>query len=139
MKKNDQLSSIAPYFIVDDVSDTIGFYCQKLGFEVLWKGERPLFAIVRRGGVRLMFRQLKEKGLSTPNRTNHLKAGWHTDAAYAWDAYIWVEDADLLHKQFVNKGVSIVREIENTEYGLRDFEVEDNNGYILCFGQDLDN
>jgi len=32
----------------------------------------------------------------------------------------------------------IAREIENTPYGCRDFDVKDNSGYILCFGQVLD-
>jgi hypothetical protein len=29
-----------------------------------------------------------------------------------------------------------VREIEETHYGYREFEIEDLNGLLLCFGQD---
>jgi hypothetical protein len=52
----------------------------------------------------------------------------------AWDAYIWVENADELYAEFSGKGVKIARSICDQEYGCRDFDVEDCNGYRLCFG-----
>ena len=55
----------------------------------------------------------------------------------AWDAYIWINNADAIWSEFKGKGVKIVREICDQSYGCRDFEVEDCNGYRLCFGQDL--
>ena len=55
----------------------------------------------------------------------------------AWDAYIWVPDADALHAEFVAKGGMIARGLCNQEYGCRDFDVLDCNGYRLCFGQNL--
>ena len=55
----------------------------------------------------------------------------------AWDAYIWVDDADALYAEFKSKGVTIARDICDQPYGCRDFDVEDCNGYRLCFGHDL--
>jgi uncharacterized glyoxalase superfamily protein PhnB len=37
-----------------------------------------------------------------------------------------------------SKGVKITREIADRLYGCRDFDVEDCNGYRLCFGQDIE-
>jgi len=34
-------------------------------------------------------------------------------------------------------GVKIARDICDQPYGCRDFDVEDGNGYRLCFGQDI--
>ncbi|WP_299116003.1 VOC family protein [uncultured Winogradskyella sp.] len=121
-------------WIVENVEKSIAFYSTKLGFEIDWVGEGPKFAILSRGNFYVMLRQLKEKGHARPNRISFIKAGWHTEGQEAWDAYIWVKDADKLYKEFIANDVSIIKPIQNTQYGNRDFEIEDIDGYILCFG-----
>jgi predicted enzyme related to lactoylglutathione lyase len=123
---------VAPYFIVDDVVKTANYYRDKLGFEYdrFW-GEPPSFCMVRRNGVTVMLKQLEKTGLMRPN-------GVADPDNVPWDAYIWIDDADALSTEFKTKGVKIVRELENQPYGCRDFDVEDCNGYRLCFGQDLE-
>ena len=37
-----------------------------------------------------------------------------------------------------SRGVKITREICDQPYGCRDFDVDDCNGYRLCFGQDIE-
>src|SRR5438067_1403601 len=125
--------TIAPYFIVDDVVTTASYYRDKLGFryERFW-GEPPCFCMVYRSGVVIMLSQLPTKGVMRPN---HLTEG---EAGEAWDAYIWVENADALHAEFKSRGVTIPRGICDQPYGCRDFDVEDCNGYRLCFGQNLE-
>ena len=39
--------------------------------------------------------------------------------------------------EFKSKGVKITRDLCDQFYGCRDFDVEDCNGYRLCFGQSL--
>ena len=123
--------SVAPYLIVDDVVATANDYRDRLGFdyERLW-GDPPCFCMVRRNGVVIMLGQLEATGVMRPNRTVDPEGS-------AWDAYIWIDNADALHAEFKSKGVKIVREICDQMYGCRDFDVEDCNGYRLCFGQDL--
>jgi len=123
---------IAPYFFVDDVVKTANDYRDQLGFEYerFW-GEPPAFCMVYRRGVVIMLAQLEQKGGVRPNRLVDPEGG-------AWDAYVWVDDADTLHAEYRAKGVKIVRELCDQEYGCRDFEVEDRNGYRLCFGHHLD-
>ena len=124
--------SVAPSFIVDDVVATANFYRDKLGFtyERFW-GEPACFCMVHRRGIIFMLSQLPETGLMRPNRL----ADRHGEA---WDAYVWVDDADALHSEFKGKGVSIVREPCDQPYGNRDFDIEDCNGYRLCFGHDIE-
>lgn len=124
--------SIAPYFIVDDVVTTANYYRDQLGFhyERLW-GEPPCFCMVRRNGVVIMLGQFVRTGVMRPNRTVDPEGG-------AWDAYIWIENADALYAEFKSKGVRIARDICDQPYGCRDFDVEDCNGYRLCFGQDTE-
>jgi uncharacterized glyoxalase superfamily protein PhnB len=56
----------------------------------------------------------------------------------AWDAYVWVDDADALYDEFRAKGVRIARAICDQPYGNRDFDIEDCNGYRLCFGHNIE-
>ena len=120
--------AIAPYFLVADVVATAHFYRDTLGFQFdRFCGEPPAFCMVRRGGVTIMLSQIDDPSHVRPN---NLGDG-------AWDAYVWVEDADALHAEFVAKGATIARGLCDQMYGCRDFDVLDCNGYRLCFGQDL--
>jgi len=120
---------VAPYFIVDDVVATANYYRDKLGFdyERLWN-DPPSFCMVERAGVVIMLAQLETTGAMRPNHTLDPDEG-------AWDAYVWVDDANSLYAEFTSKGVKVVRDICDQPYGCRDFDVEDCNGYRLCFGQ----
>ena len=122
---------IAPFFLVDDVVATANYYRDKLGFEYerFW-GEPPAFCMVHRAGVVIMLSQSGRQGLMRPNQ--------RAEPGGAWDAYIWVDDADALHAEFTTKGVTIARGLCDQPYGNRDFDVNDCNGYRLCFGHDIE-
>lgn len=125
--------SIAPYFIVDDVVATANHYRDRLGFHYdrFWS-DPPAFCMVKRQGVIIMLSQLERQGVMRPNRMVDPEGG-------AWDAYLWVDDADALFAELKSRGATIVRVPCDQIYGCRDFEVEDCNGYRLCFGQVIDN
>ena len=120
--------TVAPVFIVDDVVATAGYYRDILGFayDRLW-GDPPRFCMVHRQGVTLMLSQLPVSGVMRPNRAVD-------PADETWDAYVWVADADALHAELASKGAKITRGLCSQDYGCRDFDVEDCNGYRLCFG-----
>ena len=122
---------IAPLFTVTDVVSTANYYRDVLGFgyDRLW-GEPPGFCMVSRGGVVIMLAQICSPAALHPNRLID-------PAGEMWDAYVWVDDADALAAEFKGKGVSIPRDICDQDYGCRDFDVEDCNGYRLCFGHSL--
>ena len=131
MAKTGSRWSIAPYFIVDDVVATANFYRDKLGFRYeRFLGDPPAFCMVMRSGVVIMLSQREKTGLSRPNNRVDPEGG-------AWDAYVWIDDADALYREFKSNGVKIARDICDQVYGCRDFDVEDCNGYRLCFGQDI--
>jgi hypothetical protein len=123
--------TIAPYFLVDDVVATANWYRDRLGFryERFW-GDPPVFCMVYRRGVVIMLSQVEPRGQMRPNRTVEREGG-------AWDAYVWIDDADGLAAEFTGNGVTLARGLCDQMYGCRDFEVDDYNGYRLCFGQDL--
>ena len=120
--------NIAPYFIVHDVVASANFYREKLGFEYerFW-GDPPAFCMVRRSGIIIMLSQFRPAGDVRPNA----KASPDDEA---WDAYVWIDDADALRDEFAKKGVTIARDLCDQPYGMRDFDIVDCNGYRLCFG-----
>ena len=122
---------IAPYFLVHDVVSAAHFYRDILGFEFerFW-GDPPSFCMVERGGVVIMLAQVEQEVALRPNNLAAREGG-------AWDAYLWVRNADALHAEFVAKGATIARGLCDQPYGCRDFDVLDCNGYRLCFGQNL--
>ena len=123
--------AIAPYFIVDDVVATANWYRDTLGFRYdrFW-GDPAAFCMVKRNGVVIMLSQVEGADAAGPNRRADPEGE-------AWDAYVWVDDADALHSEFRSRGVKIPRDICDQPYGCRDFDVEDCNGFRLCFGHDL--
>jgi len=123
--------AVAPYFLVHDVVSSSNYYRDVLGFSFdrLW-GEPPSFCMVERGSVVIMLAQVEEDVALRPNNLASREGG-------AWDAYIWVADADALHAEFVGRGATIARELCDQEHGCRDFDVLDCNGYRLCFGHYL--
>lgn len=124
---------IAPYFLVDDDVATANYYRDKLGFRYdRFFGEpEPSFCMVKRSGVIIMLAQTEAGRVVRPNHVADPERE-------AWDAYIWVDNADALYADFKAKGVTIARDICDQPYGNRDFDVEDCNGYRLCFGHDIE-
>lgn len=122
------LSFISPFFIVADLQLSVAFYVNKLGFEIWHMGpdEHPFFAMVGRGPVSIMLKQIAPDVKPAPNQTRHPWA--------SWDAYISAPDPDILFEEFRSRGVEFYKPILNNSDGLRGFEVKDADGYILFFG-----
>ncbi|MEM6668741.1 MAG: glyoxalase superfamily protein [Pseudomonadota bacterium] len=114
-----------PVLGVKDVSRSIAYYRDKLGFEVAgeWGPEAgPLeFAIVSFGDITLAL-DLDEAVLPR---------------SHGWAAYLYVDDVDRLQRALTERGVEIVRPPANAFYGCRDMDVRDLDGHLLAFGQDL--
>jgi catechol 2,3-dioxygenase-like lactoylglutathione lyase family enzyme len=129
-----KLLAIAPFFIIDDLAETLSFYIQKLGFQITYTGggdgvNPDFFAMVERDSVMLMLKAITPDIHPQPNHTRHEWA--------RWDAYIYTPDPDSLYSEYTANSVPIHRELSDTPDGLRAFEIRDNNGYVLCFGRPL--
>jgi catechol 2,3-dioxygenase-like lactoylglutathione lyase family enzyme len=125
------ISGISPSFIVRNAAASVDFYCEKLGFEVLFQEPQqdPFFAIVYRDSSMLF---LKAVGVDpVPNYTRHPWA--------RWDAYVSVPDPDVLAEEFLSRGVVFSEPLKDTTDGLRGFELKDADGYVLFFGRPREN
>jgi uncharacterized glyoxalase superfamily protein PhnB len=55
-------------------------------------------------------------------------------AAVKQGIYVYVEDVDAHYARAKAAGASIVRELENTPYGSREYSVRDLEGFVWGFG-----
>ena len=65
-----------------------------------------------------------------PNYTRDIKKG-----IARWDAYLYVPDPDALAAEFSSRNVEFFEPLTDTDDGLRGFELQDANGYVLFFGR----
>ena len=126
-----EIYGISPLFIVRHVPTALAFYRDKFGFEITFQGPEPgdiFFGIVCRGGAQILF---KDVGVAPiPNYTRDIKQG-----IARWDAYVAVPDPDALAAEFASRNVTFFEPLADTDDGLRGFEVQDADGYVLFFGR----
>ena len=124
------LKKLTPNLMVEDVAQTLAFYRETLGFEVLTTlpEQEPFdFAIVHRDGVELMF----QSRLSLSDNVPALN-GSPIGASQTF--YIEVTGVRDLYESLRDK-VEIVVDFHTTFYGTQEFYFRDLNGYILSFSE----
>ena len=124
-----RLLRCAPYFPVADVDESAAHYQRVLGFTVEYLAGKPgQFAIVSRDGHALMLRRVSAPELVRPVESQ----------GGTWDAFFWVDDADLLHGELAGNGATVVYgPIVQDAYHMREFAVRDRDGHVLGFGHPL--
>ncbi len=122
MAMTARVTSFAPQLLVDDLERSISYY-QKFGFTFgePWNG---FYAIGVLDGMEL---HLKEAPKNEAER-RHRRDNGHLDAAAG------VDGIEAFYDQCVANGVMIVKPLAATEWGTKDFYVEDPDGYIIAFG-----
>lgn len=127
------METVAPVFGVANVRQAAEYYRDVFGFDL--NPENGVFApvpgesqgvygIVRRGGIELHF-QIR--------RGEAPKPGGPLDR----HAYVFVSEVDSLHEDLSKRGAKVIQQPLDTPYGIREFVVEDLNGFRIAFGQKL--
>lgn len=118
---------IAPQFFTTDMASTIAYYKNKLGFQCVgtWQ-DPPVYAIVERDHHAIHFR------CAEPPRPNPEK---YDDELL--DAYLVIEDADVLYADYSARGVEFTRDLADMPWSMREFVVKDCDGRLLAFGANL--
>ena len=132
MATNAILERIYPFFIVDNLAESIDFYNQKLGFEtdLLIPEEDPFFGIVSRDNVRILLKHITEFIHPVPN---------HTRQRMGKMGRLLFSLRILIHclLRYQSRGLEFHEPLEDTDDGLRAFELKDHDGYVLCFGKPI--
>lgn len=121
-----------PVFLVDDIEQTVSYYRDVLGFEVdfLFGGPPPTYASVSRDDAILNFTTA-----DPPGSRNSIKS---SGSERGVDTYVVVSDVDEVYEEVSERGANIVVPITSFDYGMREFAVEDINGYRLSIAEETD-
>ena len=122
MKTQPRLTSFAPQFLVEDLARSIAYY-QKLGFAFgePWEG---FYAIGQLDGLELHLKEAPKDGPERQHRRDHE----HLDAAAG------VDGIEAFYARCVANGAQIIKPLAATEWGTKDFYIEDPDGNIVSFG-----
>jgi uncharacterized glyoxalase superfamily protein PhnB len=119
---------ISPTLAVRNLKQTIEFYKNSLGFKIgmaFPDADNPEYADLSKEEMVLMFIPAENIGIG-----NEEKLGIGVNIYMQIDG-----DIDEYYNELKDKGVEIVVDIKDEPYGIRDFTVEDINGYKLTFNQ----
>ncbi len=120
-----QFISMHPILFAADIAKAVQYYLDTLGFQKDWDYvDPPLCASISREGIALHLRQIKP-----PIQHNHLE---EIDTV---DYYFAVGDVDLIYREISGRCSNVIYSPVSQEYGMREFYIEDCNGYRLGFGQ----
>lgn len=117
-------TALRPILWTDNIDETIGFYMQVLGFTLMGRNDEWQWASIRKDDVQIM---LSQNDYEKPN-----------GIGFSGSFYFNVDNVDELWEDLKTKA-KVCYEIETFEWEMREFAIYDNNGYMLQFGQPVDN
>jgi catechol 2,3-dioxygenase-like lactoylglutathione lyase family enzyme len=125
-----QLTKLTPNLIVADVSRSIAFYRDVLGFtlQATVPDAGPyVFAIVHSGPVEIFLNAPEPAMAEYPAFKDRPIGGTLT-------LFIQVDDVRAAHEALKNQ-VAIVMPLEKKWYGVTEFAFTDPDGYVITFAQ----
>lgn len=127
-----KLKKVTTNLIVEDVNETIKFYNSILGLEAVQTypdSGKYDFALLSQGDIEVMIQSKK----SIDKELDIFKGN---NIAGTISLYFDVINIDSLYNKISDK-VEVIKEINNTFYGTREFAITDNSGYLIIFAEDL--
>ena len=122
------MGTLSPLLAVRNMKESIEFYPNSLGFKLgmcFPDASNPEYADLLKDGMSLMIIPARNIGIGEKEK---LGTGVNL--------YLQIDgDIDEYYKELKGKGVKIAVEIKDEPFGIRDFTVEDSDGYQLTFNQ----
>ncbi len=135
------MKKLNPNLMVKDVKETIEFYKNNLGFKLVMavpetkdgilteipENKKIVYVLVKNGNVELMFQaeeSLKEDITVFANSIIGASVSFYIEVENLKDFYSGIKEK-----------VEVVKKLSTTWYGMNEFYIRDNNGYILGFAE----
>ena len=115
---------IRPLLWTNQLKETVEFYTRQLGFTCGAHNEEWQWAAFYRDDIEIM--------ASIPNAHSLF-----VKPVFTGSFYITTDKVEELWQELKDKAV-LCYPIETFEYGMKEFALFDNNGYLLQFGQEVD-
>ena len=127
-----EYQSLSPNIGVKDVNETVRFYTETLGFNLIMSvpspNGNPQWAMVANGGATIMFQEMQNLMEEYPQLSGR-------PLVSAITFYVKMKDMHKLYEKLQGTEC-IVKEMHQTFYGADEFAIIDNNGYILTITED---
>jgi predicted enzyme related to lactoylglutathione lyase len=121
------LTGHATVLLVENVRRAADYYRDRLGFAITLYDLNPdHYATAERDGCHV---HLAHFDGASPRPNNQAVP------PDMFDAYFWPNDVDAFHAELKDRGATIIQAPTDQPYGLRDFRVQDPDGYVLAFGK----
>ena len=134
-------NKLTPNFEVKSIRETIEFYQNALGFSLvmavpetqdgieqsLMDGKEYVYALVSKDSVEMMFQR-------TDSFKEDVSLAKDLSMGASVSFYIEIDGIDGFYKQLKDKSLNPT-ELKTAWYGMREFYIKDNNGYILGFAE----
>jgi len=119
-----KLTHLRPMLWTEDLDGTVAFYTDILGFSLDARNDEWGWASLSRDDVAVM--------AARPNEhTAYERIG------FTGSFYFTTDDVESSWQQLKDKA-RVCYDIETFPWGMREFAVYDNNGYLLQFGQEIE-
>jgi catechol 2,3-dioxygenase-like lactoylglutathione lyase family enzyme len=113
-----------PFMPVRNLQDTVAYYRDQLGFYKEWFWNEA-DAGIRRDNMHLLFNYAPEFVDRINTQDKHFEIMW------------FVDNVNAIYEEFKQKDVIIASEPENKPWGVREFTVQDINGYYLRIAEGI--
>ena len=120
------VTGIVPQLRTTDMTSSIRFYTEKLGFSVEFK-YRDFYTGIRVGSQIFHLKLVDEKDRSIP----YVENGGH------FHLYLETERIAEFAAQLKAKGVELVKDVHETPWNTREIVIHDDQGHTLYLGERL--
>lgn len=126
-----QFTSVTPNLIVADISRSLAFYVDLLGFaRTIAVPEQPpfVFVAVASGSIQIFL------NLAADVLKEHPEFAGKVTPSYANSMFIETDDVDAVYDRLKSRA-PVVMPIVTQWYGMREFSIADPDGYVVTFAQ----
>lgn len=132
----DDLAPLVPELTVSEFAKSLAFYTDVLGFRLLYGRPEERFAYLEREGAQIMIEQPVDRAWITGKLETPYGRGINLQVACT--------DATALRDRCLASGCTLYMNLEEAWYrrdtillGCRQFLIQDPDGYLLRFSQDI--
>lgn len=122
IKRSSILNSSSIFFVTNR-QITLSYY-SKLGFSC-----DESFGFVQRDGIEFIVHESKN--------SDEVRANYPIHGHEALDIFCMVQGVEELFEELTSKGAEIRFGLRITEYGMKEFAIQDPDGYSIGFGESL--
>ena len=127
---NYKMKDLTPNIMVENIQNTIEYYQTILGFDIVMTfpvNENPLWALLKKNNISMMFQEKNSFLKEYPHLSDIGMGG-------SLSLFIGIDNIDGFYNEIYKK-VKVIKPPHVTTYGIKEFAIEDINGYLLVFAE----